>query len=155
MASQAKIEELEGDDTARAAAESKSTTKRKRSRSTSGDTKFRGRLLEVIERIATSLEERGDEELAEILREDGPVMATGLTSLTGLLSPLRLPLLVTLAVIEPVLAFGRLFRVLAYRFADNRNRRAAERAMNEDRADGDFAEENATPPAAWAGNAQG
>ena len=141
--SQAKIEELDdGNGGGKpAGSEKPKTSTRARSRSTSGDKKFRERLIEVIGRIAESLDERGDAELAEILREDGPVMATGLTSLTGLLAPLRVPLLVTLAVIEPVLAFGRLFRVLAYRFADNRNRRAAERATAEEQAD--------TPDADW------
>lgn len=90
------------------------------------ESELQSRLAGCFERIAEALDERGDEEMAEIIREDGPIMSQGLVSLTRPLTALRTPLLVVIAVVEPVLAFGRIFRLLALRFADRRARIMAE-----------------------------
>jgi hypothetical protein len=87
------------------------------------------RLYGCFERIANALDERGDEELADILREDAGIMAQGLVSLTRPFTILRTPLLATIAVVEPVLAFGRVVRVAAYRWSDRRAEKHAEAAQ--------------------------
>jgi hypothetical protein len=71
-------------------------------------------------RLAESRLARGDEELAEIITEDTAVMSEALVSVTRLLTPVRKVLLVAVAVVEPVLSFQRILRVLGRRFAERR-----------------------------------
>jgi len=86
------------------------------------------RLYGCFERIANALDERGDEELADILREDAGIMAQGLVSLTRPFVILRTPLLAAIAIVEPVLAFGRVVRVAAWRMSQRRAERAEAQA---------------------------
>jgi hypothetical protein len=88
---------------------------------------LRGRLGDVFERLAEWLEGRGDAELAGIIREDSKAMVGGLVSLTRPAAWLRPPMLAALSVVEPVLAFGRVFRVLGGRWVARRERIALER----------------------------
>jgi hypothetical protein len=88
---------------------------------------LRGRLSDVFERLAEWLEGRGDAELAGIIREDSKAMVGGLVSLTRPAAWLRPPMLAALSVVEPVLAFGRVLRVLGGRWAERRARIALER----------------------------
>jgi hypothetical protein len=84
-------------------------------------------------KLADQMLARGDEELAEALREERRPMAQGLVSLTATLTILRLPLVVVMSLIEPVLAFWRVGGLLFQRFLVWRERRilAAQRAQAE------------------------
>ena len=59
-------------------------------------------------------------------------MSQGLVSLTATLTPLRLPLIVFMSLVEPVLAFWRVGRILALRLLNWRERRIV--AMQEQQA---------------------
>jgi hypothetical protein len=91
------------------------------------DNEVDSRARRVFDRIAKAVETRGDSELAEILREDAEIMAQGLVSLTKSIKFLRTPLLILLNLVEPVLAFGRIGRLLYNRLAERQERRAMER----------------------------
>src|ERR1700741_1473749 len=65
---------------------------------------LRARLTDVFGRIAEALEARGDEELAEAIREDTTAMSQGLVSLTNRVVFLRAPLAFGLALAAPVVA---------------------------------------------------
>jgi hypothetical protein len=84
------------------------------------DEETSGKLNGVFGRIAEALRARGDEELATAIEEDSAAMGQGLVSLTRNFRPLRTPLLLALSVAEPVLAFGRVGRILADRFRQRR-----------------------------------
>jgi hypothetical protein len=85
------------------------------------------RLDQAFDRIVKALMARGDEELASVINEDKGAMGQGLVSLTRNVKFLRGPLIFLLNVIEPVLAFGRVGRILYYRFMQRQERRAMER----------------------------
>src|SRR5438552_3054389 len=76
---------------------------------------IRERLFAIFDRLADSLEGRGDEELAGMIREDSRAMVGGLASLVRRAPGFGPPILGALAVLEPVIAFGRIFRVLVGR----------------------------------------
>jgi hypothetical protein len=86
------------------------------------------RLSQVFDRIVKILEARGDEELAEVIREDSSAMGQGLVSLTRNVKVLRGPLLFLLNLIEPVMAFGRVGRILFYRLRIRREQMIQDRA---------------------------
>lgn len=87
------------------------------------DRALRGRLVSVFDRIATAAEARGDDELAGIIREDTEVMAAGLVSLTRPIRALRAPIIIALGIIEPVMAFSRVARVMLGRAIERRHMR--------------------------------
>jgi len=87
---------------------------------------LRDRLVGCFERIAESLYARQDEELAELVREDAEIIAQGLVSLTRPFTALRTVVLAIVAIIEPLMAFGRIGRVLLGRLAERRAARARE-----------------------------
>lgn len=119
--SQVNIEDLTDDKDDAPARKSASSSKSRPSRSAAKqEADLRERLVECFDRIAGALRTRGDEELAELIDEDAEVMAVGLVSMTRPLQVLRAPLLVVVAVVEPLLAFGRIGRVLLVRFAERR-----------------------------------
>lgn len=78
------------------------------------------RLQAIFDRIADRFEGKGDHELADIIREDSRAMVGGLVGLTKRIPGAAAPILLVLGIVEPVLAFGRLFRVLAGRWAARR-----------------------------------
>jgi hypothetical protein len=80
------------------------------------ESELRGRLERTFDRIAEALEGRGDEELSSAISEDAKAMTSGLISLTRAITPLRAPLLILLALVEPLLAFGRVGRILLVRY---------------------------------------
>lgn len=90
---------------------------------------LRERLGKVLERAAEWREARGDHELAAVLREDKQAIIGGLVSLTGPFLWLYGPLIAGLQVLEPVMAFGRVLRIMGVRMADRRARRQAEREL--------------------------
>lgn len=81
---------------------------------------IRDRLTLVFERLAESLEGRGDAELAAIVREDTRAMVGGLVNVTKRAPGLATPILGGLAVLEPLIAFGRIFRLLLRRAGERR-----------------------------------
>lgn len=91
------------------------------------DAQLDARLREALDQVVEWRMARGDEELATAITEDGDKMARGLVSLTRVLVPVRKPLLIFLGFVEPVLAFGRVGRILAERFINRRQRIAEER----------------------------
>lgn len=90
------------------------------------DRDLRTRIAGIFARIADASEARGDQVLADILREDMQVMAVGLVSLTRPVRALRAPLLFALGVIEPVMAFSRTGRIMLERLLDRRAARQTE-----------------------------
>lgn len=104
------------------------------------------RIQTTLDRLAESLEGRGDHELAAVIREDSKAMAGGLVSLTGRFKPLRSPLLALLSVVEPLIAFGRVGRILIGRVAARRQRVAQEHADADYAADGPTGSWDNGPP---------
>jgi hypothetical protein len=90
---------------------------------------LRGRIEPVFERLAEWRESRGDLELAAVIREDARTMSSSIVGLTKRLPAVRGPLLVVLAIVEPLLAFGRLARIVGGRWTDARARAANEREL--------------------------
>lgn len=130
MPSQVKIVDLAGgsqreDDAGKsksASSSSRPTAAQKRKAAT--DTDLKSRLHTVFDRIADAAEARGDDELASTIRTDRDVMATGLVSFTRPFMALRTPLLLVLAVVEPLMAFSRIGRLMFGRVLDRRAERA-------------------------------
>lgn len=81
---------------------------------------IRERLFAIFDTLADSLEGRGDLELAGIIREDSRAMVGGLESLIKKVPAMAAPILGGLAVLEPLIAFGRIFRLLARRMRERR-----------------------------------
>lgn len=94
---------------------------RQKERQASGE--LNGRLLAIFERLADRFEGKGDLELADVIREDSRAMVGGLVSLTKRIPGAAAPILLVLGIVEPVLAFGRVFRLLASRWAYRRAER--------------------------------
>jgi len=86
------------------------------------------RITESLDRIREWREARDDMELAEAIEQDKGKMAQGLVSLTHAIQPLRQPLVYFLGFIEPVLAFGRVTRILVTRWVTRRQRQAEDLA---------------------------
>jgi hypothetical protein len=84
------------------------------------------RINAAFERLAEAFDARGDTEMAAIFREEQIPMSNGLVNLTRNIKPLRHPLVVILNLVEPLLAFGRLGRVLIRRIVERRDRKIAE-----------------------------
>src|SRR5438874_815164 len=73
---------------------------------------LRTRLERTFERLAEWRQGRGDDELAQVFREDSMAMIGGLISIARPLTWLRPVLVLGLTVAEPLLAFGRLARLM-------------------------------------------
>lgn len=96
-----------------------STTAKKKTAASESD--LRDRVATVLGRLADLIESRGDDELAETMREDVGVMATGIVSFTR---PFRAPLMFVLAIAEPAIAFGRIGILMIGRMFQRRADRA-------------------------------
>lgn len=94
-------------------------------RPAASDTDLKSRLHTVFDRLADAADARGDDELSAALREDRDVMAQSLVTLTRPFQALRTPLLGLLAIMEPVIAFNRIGRLLFGRVVDRRAERTA------------------------------
>jgi hypothetical protein len=88
------------------------------------DAQLHARLVEAFNQVVEWRESRDDEELATAISEDKEKMAKGLVSVTHTVVPLRQPLLIFLGFVEPVMAFGRVTRILATRWVTRRQRQA-------------------------------
>jgi len=110
----------------------------RRSTSASARDKIEQELTARLDRTFTSLaktmEARGDDELAAVIREEAEVMGQGVISLTRNVKVLRGPLLFLLNLIEPVMAFGRIGRLLYSRFRERQWRIQQERAEQAEQA---------------------
>lgn len=124
--SQVKIVDLPGGDKGDKPAEKPSKTK-PAPPTVTADRDLKSRLAACFTRIADAAENRGDMELAEIIREDTDVMAGGLVSLTRPIRALRTPIVLVLGIVEPVMAFSRVTRVMVGRLLDHRAERRADR----------------------------
>jgi hypothetical protein len=93
------------------------------------DKELHARLVESLDRVQEWREAREDMELAVAIEQDKEKMAKGLVSLTHAVTPLRQPLLVFLSFVEPLLAFGRVGRILATRWVTRRQRQAEDLAQ--------------------------
>lgn len=129
MPSQTSIEDLGPDDPPKPTGGKKasSSSKASKTRAKNDEKDLKERLTNLFDRIADALKERGDSELGDIFEEDAEVMASGLVSLTRPLVVLRKPLVIVVALVEPILSFGRVVRVLIGRLAERRMRIADER----------------------------
>jgi hypothetical protein len=126
MGSQAKIVDLPGGKEGKEGGEGgqkRSSSSSSRTRKPASETDLRSRLTIVFGRIADAADARGDSELATVVREDMDVMATGLVSLTRPFTALRTPLLLVLAIVEPVMAFSRIARLMLGRIVVRRAHR--------------------------------
>lgn len=94
---------------------------------------IRERLHAVFSRLADALEGRGDVELAGYIREDQKAMVEGLASLVKRAPGLGAPVMGTLAVLEPVIAFGRIIRLLGRRLGERRAAALEERFEDDTR----------------------
>jgi hypothetical protein len=83
---------------------------------------IRERLFAIFNRLADSREGRGDVELAAMIREDSRAMVEGLLSVTRRAPGLAPAIMGALAVLEPLIAFGRIAKLLGGRFAERRAR---------------------------------
>jgi hypothetical protein len=92
------------------------------------DKELHSRLVDAFDQVVEWREARDDEELATAISEDKEKMAKGLVSLTHAVVPLRQPLLIFLGFVEPVLAFGRVTRILATRWVARRQQQAEDLA---------------------------
>jgi len=88
---------------------------------------MRGRLERVQARLVEVFEGRGDQELADVIREDGMAMIGGMIAACRPAAWLRAPVVTVMTVVEPLLAFGRVLRLLAGRWQERRIRLAEER----------------------------
>ncbi len=86
---------------------------------------IRERLTTIFERLADSLEGRGDAELAAVIREDSRAMVGGLVSVTRRVPAAAGVIVGGLAVLEPLIAFGRVLRLLLRRAGERREAAAA------------------------------
>lgn len=117
--------------------DSSKSSSRRSTRTVSGEkveAELMSRLGRTFDRIAKALDARGDDELAHAIREDSDAMSQGLVSLTSNVKLLRSPLLMSLNLIEPVLAFGRVFRILFGRWNARQARLAMEREVAQQEA---------------------
>lgn len=130
--SQVNLKDLRSDDDSgddKKGPKSESSKKPRPKTTPTAERELRGRLSDCFDRIAESVRQRGDDELADLLADDAAIMAQGLVSLTRPFRALRTPLLALVAIVEPALAFGRVVRLLAGRWADRRARAAEAAAM--------------------------
>lgn len=93
------------------------------------DASLANRLGEAFSRLADQLEARDDQELADAIRQDSRAMSQGLVSLTRAVTFLRLPLLLFLGFLEPILAFWHVGSILFGRWVARRQRVMQEREM--------------------------
>lgn len=80
------------------------------------NTSVAGRLNTALTKLADQMAARGDDELADAIRDERSAMSQGLVSLTSSIPVLRVPLVILLSLLEPVLAFWRVGRILFMRF---------------------------------------
>src|SRR5215469_6955122 len=92
------------------------------------DRELHSRITDAFDQVVEWRQARDDEELATAISEDKDKMAKGLVSLTHVVAPLRQPLVIFLGFVEPVLAFGRVGRILGGRWFARREQNAADLA---------------------------
>lgn len=119
--------------------ESASSTRRRRRRSSEGgsssgdsssatDSQIKQRVNRVLGEIVKGRRASEDEELADAVEETTEQMAQGFVSLTDSFKPLRIPFIMFLNLIEPLMAFWRVGKILFNRFRQRRYDRAVENA---------------------------
>lgn len=126
---------------------SSSSSSRSSSSSKASDrenTSVAGRLNTALTKLADQMAARGDDELADAIREERSAMSQGLVSLTSSIPVLRVPLVLILSLLEPVLAFARVGRILFYRFLGWRQRRMEE--AQQAQAEWEAAQSMGVPP---------
>lgn len=102
------------------------TERRHRAKDRQESDALTNRLSAILARIAESLEGREEFELAEVIREDSRAMVGGLVSLTRRVPAAAGALIAALSVVEPLIAFGRVFRVMLRRIGNRRADAVAE-----------------------------
>lgn len=126
-----------------------SSASRSRGGSKPDNTSLASRLDAAFTKIADQLMARGgeeNEELATAIREESRGMSQGLVSLTATLTFLRWPLIVIMALVEPMLAFYRVGRLVLIRLLNWRERRIV--AMQEAQQQSEWEAAQATPEVA-------
>lgn len=124
-------EEVTGKPDDRSEPERKRRTGAKPGRPSNREKELRSGLSGVRDRFLDRLDERGDEELADALRKDGQAIIDGAVKLARNVPAVAAPLLLAVRLIEPVLAFGHLARVLIARVAVRRQARAEQQQAEE------------------------
>lgn len=118
-------------DTSKGKSTSTSRATAARSAAAKAETELLSRLERTFDRIVSALQDRDDVELATVIEEDKEAMSRGLVSVTRTVSWLRSPLIMSLNLVEPVLAFGRVTRILFLRFVERRQRILTEQQMQQ------------------------
>lgn len=90
------------------------------------ENELKTRLEAAFIKIADALQNRGDDELGEAIREERKAMTGGFVSLTAHIPIFRTPLLIILNLVELVLAFGRVGGILLNRYIARRQRKMEE-----------------------------
>lgn len=126
--------DLERGDPGRADSASERRKRRRQNTADSGsaqesftEKEVREQLTRAFDGLAKGRDARGDEELAEAIREEGDAMTEGFVALTNNVKPFRLPLVIILNVVITLLAFGRVGGILWQRFLARRERIQTER----------------------------
>ena len=102
----------------RGASERTQRRRRAEERERQGD--LQSRLHAIFARLADALEGRGDYELAGMIREDQKAMVGGLASAVKRVPAMGGAVIGVLAILEPLIAFGRIFRLLLRRLGERR-----------------------------------
>lgn len=92
-------------------------------RSSGATTDFRSQLGRVLDKLVEQRDAVGDEELATALRDNKDPMVQGFVSVTSSVPFLQTPFLIVLNLLEIVLAFGVVGRILVGRAIERRQRR--------------------------------
>jgi hypothetical protein len=87
---------------------------------------IRVRIERTQARLVEWLEGREDYELATVIKEDGKAMVGGIIYICGSAVWLRAPILAAMTIVEPMVAFGRLAKVLSTRWIARRQRKQQE-----------------------------
>lgn len=97
------------------------------------DSELRHQLNRAFQGLIRGREAKGDEELADALKEEGDAMTESFVTLTDNVKPLRMPLVIILNLVITLLAFGRVGGILLTRLTSWRVRRqeAAQQAEAE------------------------
>lgn len=126
---EARADEISASEQRRAARRSSAGSRQSSSSSKSNrseDTGTEAQLRVVLDRVAEQREVKGDDELAEAIRETKDAIVKGFMQVTKTVAVLRQPLIFVLAIADPILAFWKVGSILTRRWFERRARKLQE-----------------------------